>query len=931
MSPVALADSQPQQQQQQQTQSVPVTIIDVPVKEKSSSSSTEVTSNQDADKIHHHANGTDIASASTPLMNGHNHHHNSSTSTNTLSNHTYTSFDNADQLGKPLEGDELRAALLKQLEFYFSRENLSNDAYLVSNMRNDLYVSIDVVAGFQKVKALTENVQLIVDVLRTSRQVTVDAAGKMVKPNITMLRNTIMLRDIPSDVPEEEIRSIFSTDCAPIKTLRSDIGDTWFVTFESEDEAVSTHFVIRSRTFRSKQVQACIKSENLLKSSFAPRDRYNASAAAATSNAGFSNMNGDMAMNGGGDYGYYVGPGAVPFIPGRPGQWGYQNMMAANVANQSGYPQFMDTTPNVQTMPMTSQAQNTNGPTPAGGNNSSNNNNTRSNNNGERRGKGNRNNQTSSTSATQNTTVTSSASTSQSHTVPSSSRNNNKQNRSDVQGDQPSGKVVLPTPTYSQGSLPPAFVPSGANVQQQPQQQQQQQQRQHGGGGGRRGGNHPQQHGSQGPIAGSQSPKQLPLPGAVPVVLPLPSQMQKSSVPLLQPQQGKLGSSTHVQSVPLPAGANSSGQAQQQQQQQQRYNQPKRKGHSGAPSSSSNGQGVAAVTSATIAGTPSAVQTGGAVSAAPAPAPGLDAFPPLPNAVPNAERPSTTSSPAAAANPTPVKSYSTVANTEPPKPVEPLAKSETKRETSSSGTTGAVASSTSLPPPTTGAGASPSNTSTATSPNAGAVSKDGFTKANHSKKQFAGGRPQRNHHNGGGSDHANGQGGNSQFHYRPGNNERRGGSADRGGERHERSGHHTGGSSRHHHQNQQQNHNQTTQEATSSTTETDLSNTSTTSNSSTTNAVTTPQPMSYAQMLKKPVEKSPSPTNVPLRSTSAEGTTTTAVQPSSVITETANGDTSSSGSPSSTPVLDNKSTASTPVNNDQSNIAAVTEKVEGTN
>ena len=41
-------------------------------------------------------------------------------------------------------------------------------------------------------------------------------------------RSTIILREIPSDAPEEEVRAIFNFEgCKPIGTIRSEIGDNW--------------------------------------------------------------------------------------------------------------------------------------------------------------------------------------------------------------------------------------------------------------------------------------------------------------------------------------------------------------------------------------------------------------------------------------------------------------------------------------------------------------------------------------------------------------------------------------------------------------------------------------------------------------------------------------------------------------------------------
>ena len=58
----------------------------------------------------------------------------------------------------------------------------------------------------------------------------VSIVGGRIKSNIKSGgRSTIILREIPTDSSEEEVREIFAFDgCKPISSMRSDIGDTWY-------------------------------------------------------------------------------------------------------------------------------------------------------------------------------------------------------------------------------------------------------------------------------------------------------------------------------------------------------------------------------------------------------------------------------------------------------------------------------------------------------------------------------------------------------------------------------------------------------------------------------------------------------------------------------------------------------------------------------
>lgn len=73
----------------------------------------------------------------------------------------------------PASMERLKQLLAAQLEYYFSRENLANDTYLVSQMDGDQYVPIWTVANFNQIKKLTTDIKLITEVLKESPNVQV--------------------------------------------------------------------------------------------------------------------------------------------------------------------------------------------------------------------------------------------------------------------------------------------------------------------------------------------------------------------------------------------------------------------------------------------------------------------------------------------------------------------------------------------------------------------------------------------------------------------------------------------------------------------------------------------------------------------------------------------------------------------------------------
>uniref|UniRef100_A0A8C4Q0G0 HTH La-type RNA-binding domain-containing protein n=1 Tax=Eptatretus burgeri TaxID=7764 RepID=A0A8C4Q0G0_EPTBU len=102
----------------------------------------------------------------------------------------------------PSSKEELKDALKRQLEYYFSRENLAGDAYLLSQMDSQQYVPVETIAGFNLVKRLTSDLQLIIDVLKSSSVVQVDEAGRRVRP-VLPKRCIVILREIPQNTPVE--------------------------------------------------------------------------------------------------------------------------------------------------------------------------------------------------------------------------------------------------------------------------------------------------------------------------------------------------------------------------------------------------------------------------------------------------------------------------------------------------------------------------------------------------------------------------------------------------------------------------------------------------------------------------------------------------------------------------------------------------------
>ncbi|KAF3826249.1 hypothetical protein GH733_006363, partial [Mirounga leonina] len=110
--------------------------------------------------------------------------------------------------------EDLKECLKKQLEFCFSRENLSKDLYLISQMDSDQFIPIWTVANMEEIKKLTTDPDLILEVLRSSPMVQVDEKG------------------------EKEVKALFKNEnCPKVISCEFAHNSNWYITFQSDTDA----------------------------------------------------------------------------------------------------------------------------------------------------------------------------------------------------------------------------------------------------------------------------------------------------------------------------------------------------------------------------------------------------------------------------------------------------------------------------------------------------------------------------------------------------------------------------------------------------------------------------------------------------------------------------------------------------------------------
>lgn len=170
----------------------------------------------------------------------------------------------------PLDRESTLLAVRKQVEYYFSKENLLSDVYLTSQMDASNSVSIAVVMRFSKMKTLLNGDEsLLREALKDSTICPVSVDGRIKASFKLGGRSTIILREIAADTPETAVRDIFNFDgCKRIVSIRSDIENTWFVEMESETDAKDTllDLKLKRRMFNGENVKARLKTEVAVRS-----------------------------------------------------------------------------------------------------------------------------------------------------------------------------------------------------------------------------------------------------------------------------------------------------------------------------------------------------------------------------------------------------------------------------------------------------------------------------------------------------------------------------------------------------------------------------------------------------------------------------------------------------------------------------------------
>eukprot|EP00949_MAST-11_sp_MAST-11-sp1_P002476 g2476.t1 len=196
--------------------------------------------------------------------------------------------------------ESVLASLRQVIEPLFTRKNLASDSALVAKMNVNMFLPIKYLAGLAAVSKISSEETVIEQAMRSSSVCTVSEDGFLIKPNLRMEeRNTIVLRNISPDTPKEEVKKLFDApECGSVLALRGEVGNNWFVTMESEEQAMSSlMFLLSGKTFNGKSIKGGLKSESLARTAgVSITETLGSSSKPSSPNSGASPPNGNRAM-----------------------------------------------------------------------------------------------------------------------------------------------------------------------------------------------------------------------------------------------------------------------------------------------------------------------------------------------------------------------------------------------------------------------------------------------------------------------------------------------------------------------------------------------------------------------------------------------------------------------------------------------------------
>ncbi|XP_013096956.1 transcription factor mef2A-like isoform X3 [Biomphalaria glabrata] len=157
----------------------------------------------------------------------------------------------------------------KQMQFYFSSENLPNDKFLNSKMDNDKYIPLELFLDFGRIKPICDNYEQLAQAVELSSILELNESRTKVR--VSQCRKTLTLRGFPANATKEEICEFILSIGGPSPThiefvMLKEKCSNWYVSFKDESIALNCFFKLHNAKaeYKGYPIGCCIKSSGTL-------------------------------------------------------------------------------------------------------------------------------------------------------------------------------------------------------------------------------------------------------------------------------------------------------------------------------------------------------------------------------------------------------------------------------------------------------------------------------------------------------------------------------------------------------------------------------------------------------------------------------------------------------------------------------------------
>ncbi|BFZ15355.1 hypothetical protein BsWGS_18393 [Bradybaena similaris] len=165
--------------------------------------------------------------------------------------------------------EEILAPIRKQMQFYFSNENLPSDKFLNQHMDLDKFIPLELFLDFGRIKPICNSIDLLTKAVETISVLELSEDRKKVR--VSQCRKTLTLRGFPQSTTEEDVRQFILEMGADAPThiefvMFKDNYSVWYVSFRDESAALNSFFQFHNQkaVYKGHSIGCCIKSSGTL-------------------------------------------------------------------------------------------------------------------------------------------------------------------------------------------------------------------------------------------------------------------------------------------------------------------------------------------------------------------------------------------------------------------------------------------------------------------------------------------------------------------------------------------------------------------------------------------------------------------------------------------------------------------------------------------